>query len=320
VGITSLLIAYFICNRGACISMSISRISGMASGMDTDTMVKKLMDAERAPLRKMQAQKQMSEWQRDDYRAMNSQLMKLRTSSMDMKLQGSFIGKSADEIVAKVKDFVSTYNDVLGVVNDKVSEEKFKGFEPLTEDQKADMSEKQVEAWEKKARSGNLKSDATLSGVLQTLRVDMYAPVSKVADTNYNQLTEIGISVKGSYQEKGKLTVDETKLRAAIAANPTAVMELFTSTGTKGQQGIASRMYDDVVGAMTQVAQKAGAVGGAPLSSIIGKQISGMDKQMSTIEKRMNEKENHYYQQFAAMEKALSKMNSQSAWLASTFK
>ena len=46
----------------------VTRISGMASGMDIDTMVKGMMDAERVPLDKLYQKKTYTEWQRDDYR------------------------------------------------------------------------------------------------------------------------------------------------------------------------------------------------------------------------------------------------------------
>lgn len=39
------------------------RFSGLASGMDTESIVKKLMDAERLPLNKMMQKKQTQEWQ-----------------------------------------------------------------------------------------------------------------------------------------------------------------------------------------------------------------------------------------------------------------
>ena len=66
------------------------RISGLASGMDTESIVKKLMDAERISLNKIQQKKQWREWQRDAYRDVNSQLMDLRTSMENLRLQSSF--------------------------------------------------------------------------------------------------------------------------------------------------------------------------------------------------------------------------------------
>src|SRR3954453_16997638 len=62
------------------------RIGGLASGMDIDSIVKNLMTAERMPLDKLKQKKQVLEWQRDDYRSMNTLLLNFRTELTNMKL------------------------------------------------------------------------------------------------------------------------------------------------------------------------------------------------------------------------------------------
>ncbi|RYL95800.1 flagellar hook-associated protein [Sporolactobacillus sp. THM7-4] len=72
-----------------------SRISGLASGIDVDSIVAQLMTAESQPLVQMQQNLQLMEWQRDDYRSMNTLLTTLQTSVQTMKLQGSYLAKTA---------------------------------------------------------------------------------------------------------------------------------------------------------------------------------------------------------------------------------
>ncbi|MET1181390.1 flagellar hook-associated protein 2 [Peribacillus simplex] len=70
------------------------RISGLASGMDIDELVKSMMQAERVPLDKLTQKKQYSEWQRDDYRSINKALSELDTLIRDgIGKQSSFIKK-----------------------------------------------------------------------------------------------------------------------------------------------------------------------------------------------------------------------------------
>ncbi|MFD9626030.1 flagellar hook-associated protein 2 [Peribacillus muralis] len=70
------------------------RISGLASGMDIDEMVKSMMQAERVPLDKLTQKKQYSEWQRDDYRSINASLSELDTLIRDgIGKQSSFVKK-----------------------------------------------------------------------------------------------------------------------------------------------------------------------------------------------------------------------------------
>ncbi|WP_057911989.1 flagellar hook-associated protein 2 [Peribacillus muralis] len=72
------------------------RVSGLASGMDIDDIVKSMMQAERVPLDKLTQKKQSSEWQRDDYRSINTALSELDTLIRDG------IGKISSFIKKKV--------------------------------------------------------------------------------------------------------------------------------------------------------------------------------------------------------------------------
>lgn len=71
-----------------------NRVSGLASGIDVDSIVAKLMTAESQPLVQMQQNLQLIEWQRDDYRSMNTLLSNLQTTTQTMKLQGTFLAKT----------------------------------------------------------------------------------------------------------------------------------------------------------------------------------------------------------------------------------
>ncbi|MGI8385387.1 flagellar filament capping protein FliD [Robertmurraya sp. P23] len=66
------------------------RIGGLASGMDTDTMVADLMKAQRIPLDKLKQKKQVLEWQRDDYRSMNTLLLNFRSTLTNMALSTTY--------------------------------------------------------------------------------------------------------------------------------------------------------------------------------------------------------------------------------------
>lgn len=84
------------------------RIGGLASGMDIDTLVEQLMTAERVPLDKLNQKKTYTEWQRDDYREMNTLLLSLDTlMSEGVTKQSTFIKKTIN----------SSNSDALGVKN-----------------------------------------------------------------------------------------------------------------------------------------------------------------------------------------------------------
>lgn len=62
------------------------RISGLASGMDIDSIVSDMMKVKRIPLDKLKQEKQIKEWQRDDYRSINTLLLNFRSELTQMKL------------------------------------------------------------------------------------------------------------------------------------------------------------------------------------------------------------------------------------------
>ncbi|MFJ6210796.1 flagellar filament capping protein FliD [Lysinibacillus sp. NPDC092081] len=74
----------------------VTRIGGLASGMDIDSLVEKLMKAERMPLNKAFQQKQILEWKRDAYRNVNAKLKTFDTFLLDkMILSGKMNQKTA---------------------------------------------------------------------------------------------------------------------------------------------------------------------------------------------------------------------------------
>lgn len=74
---------------------SIMRISGLASGMDIDSIVKQLMTAARQPVNKLYQEKTLLQWKKDDYRAMNTQLSRLRDALSRLRLQSTFLARKA---------------------------------------------------------------------------------------------------------------------------------------------------------------------------------------------------------------------------------
>ncbi|HHY92810.1 MAG TPA: hypothetical protein GX511_05665, partial [Firmicutes bacterium] len=73
-----------------------SHIAGLATGLDTDSMVEALMRAERMPLDRLLQQKQLWQWKQEDYRTVNNALRELRDTMFSMKLQSPFLAKAAN--------------------------------------------------------------------------------------------------------------------------------------------------------------------------------------------------------------------------------
>lgn len=227
------------------------------------------------------------------------------------------VTQNIDAEVKNIQDFVSKYNDMLDKLNSAVNEPVYKDYQPLTDDQRTAMSDTQIQQWETKAKSGLMHGDSILNGLINNMRNDMTSIVN--TGSQYNSLASLGISSK-SYQDKGKLYVDETKLRAAIQADPDGVQNLFNQIGTTsaGTNGLLNSLNDHYQQAVKQLTDKAGAVGNSQYDqSSIGKLLGDIQTSILTLNDKLNQKEDQYYKQFSAMETAMAKFNSQSSWLSS---
>lgn len=228
-----------------------------------------------------------------------------------------------DKIYTNIKSFVDKYNESIDKINTKLKAERYRDYTPLTDKQKESMTEKQVELWEEKARSGLLRNDSTLSRALSSLRMDLYTRVGTDTDNvnnDFDQLSEIGITTSSNYQEGGKLMISEAKLREAIEKDPNAVYQLFANEGsTYESKGLARRLRDTVKQSMDGIVEKAGNSMKTNNQFSIGKLLNGVDSQISRFEGRLSQIEDRYWRQFTAMEKAIQRSNEQANYLMQQF-
>ena len=80
------------------------RISGLASGMDIDEMVRQLMQVKRLPVDRLNQQKQEMAWKQEDYRGINSKLLSFRNLTFDMRLSSTYLSKAANISKPEVLD------------------------------------------------------------------------------------------------------------------------------------------------------------------------------------------------------------------------
>jgi len=233
------------------------------------------------------------------------------------------VTQNTQGVYDSIKAYVDKYNDTIDKINSKLNAERYRSYTPLTDEQKEVMNEKDIERWEERAKSGLIRRDRTLESALNQLRSAFSSVVSGLPSGELQQLSQIGISTL-EYSERGKLHIDETKLKKAISDNPDQVMKLFTADdGNKDSRsgdGIANRIYQISDNFYKQIVEKAGSSSSAVLDSYtLGKNVKDLDKRIDAMKERLISLEERYYKQFTAMESALSRMNSQSSYLAQQF-
>ena len=233
-----------------------------------------------------------------------------------------------DKAVENAKAFVDKYNSVLADVIAKYKETRpkqssstrngFDYYEPLTDEQREAMSDDQITAWENKAKTGMLSRSPILATILDQMRTSISQPITGVSG-DYKSAASLGITTgEGweSYKDGGKLYLDESKLRAALAADPDALKTVFGTTGsTTAAQGIAVRIKSVMDAGKTRISQEAGLAGSDISTGYLGDRINEYAEQIYKLTLKMNDEEDRYYNQFSAMETALQKLSAQSSWL-----
>ncbi len=231
----------------------------------------------------------------------------------------------ADSIVNAVKAMVEEYNSIIELVHKEVSTKPDRDYSPLTSEQKKELDEDEIEAWEKKAKEGILYADSDIRGLSSDLRFIIDGGIAQ-------ELSEMGLSTSSTYSDNGKLVFDETKFRAALAKDPERVQEIFANesvmnTNKNGTStGIATRLknvldkYVNTTGSMDTkgiLIRKAGHES-SPMSvteNTMYKQLDSIKKKIAELQERLETERDRYIKQFTSLETLISQMNSQSSWL-----
>lgn len=228
------------------------------------------------------------------------------------------VSNDSEGVLKTVKEFVDQYNALIDDINKKLNEERNRSYLPLTDDEREGLSDRQQEKWEDLARSGLLKGDPLLSGVLTNMRMDMYSTV----ETNglFKQLSAIGTTTTKNYLDGGKLEINEEKLKEAIEKDPDAVENLFRGTGSNdSDRGVIHKLYDSVNDSITKIHDRAGRASSKNQQFALGRELISVDKNIASFETRLKMQEERLWRQFTAMEKAIQRANDQSLYLMQQF-
>lgn len=222
-----------------------------------------------------------------------------------------------DAAFDNIVKFVDKYNGVIEKMNTSQTEEKFRSYQPLTEEQKKEMSEEQIKQWEEKAKSGILKGESSLRDGMFTLRSSLQGVVDN--DGPFKLLSDLGITTTKNYLDGGKLEIDEEKLRSALETDADGVYQLFVGDGEGKTKGLIHRFDEALDSTRAKIEEKAGKATHTLDNYAIGKQMKDLNARIADFEKRMVRVEERYWSQFTAMEKAISNLNQQSSYLFSQF-
>lgn len=231
------------------------------------------------------------------------------------------VTRDTDKIVETVKGFIDEYNKLVKTISEYLNEDaNYRDYAPLTDEQRKEMTEKQIELWEEKAKEGLLRRDSILTQFLQDMRSIWY-------DTNGSgyAIYQLGIET-GDWSTRGQLTFTndgETTLRKMLTSDPTGVMNFFSNS----VDGAAVRVNEVIrsvantsSGNPGTLVQLAGLKGMASeKNNTLYDQMKKIDEQIERLKDQYEKEKDRYWSQFNAMEQAIANMNSQSSYLAQMF-
>lgn len=219
-----------------------------------------------------------------------------------------------DGIYDMIKNFFKEYNTLINEMDSLYNAESSKGYEPLTDEEKEAMNEKDIEKWEEKIKKSLLRKDSTLSTVASAMKSIMAEGI-KMSNGKTMYLSDFGIGTLGYFNsadnEKNAYHIDgdkddaatsgnADKLKTAIANDCASVVEFFTTLSKNLYSKLGDMMkktnYSSSFTLYDDVAMK--------------DEYDDYKDKIAKQEQKITDFEDRYYKKFSAMETALAKLQS----------
>lgn len=284
------------------------RITGLNSGLDTDTMVKAINKSYQAKIDKVFKRNETVKYKKEVWEELNSKLYSFYTGPLSKaKYESSY--SNADS--KSIKDFINGYNDVIKEMSTKYNT-KPEGYEPLTDEEKDALSDRELEKWEDKIKNSSLYRDSDLGSLTQKFKQVMVEGV-EMEDGTKMYLSDFGITTGNYFEtpanERGVYKIDEEKLNQMITENADKVEEFFTK--------LSSKLYATTSKEMSTTASSS--LYKAYDDKQLTNQQKAYEKELEKLEEQMAKAEERYYKQFAKMEEMLASLNSQASMFTNFF-
>lgn len=225
-------------------------------------------------------------------------------------------------IYDKVKDFLTEYNNIINEMTKLYNADSSKGYDPLTDDEKDSMSDKEIEKWETKIKDSLLRNDTTLSGVMSAMTTAMSQAV-EINGKKYS-LSSFGIHTLGylnaAENEQNAYHIDgdeddtntsgnADKLMKAISEDPDTIMQFMQNVTTNLYNAIGDKMKSTTLSSAFTIYN----------DKQMTTQYTDYTKLIKEWETKISDKEDYYYKKFSSMESALTKLNSTQSSLSGYF-
>ena len=219
--------------------------------------------------------------------------------------------KDSKSTVDRIETFIGEYNEIMDSIYSLVTEKKSSDYTPLTEAQKEEMSEKEIENWEEKAKVGILRNDSELRKFIEDMKSSVYSDLEGLGIS----LNDIGISSVSDYNKPAQLALDKEKFTKALEENGELVYKATTATLEK----IKTITYNYSGSSSSIFAKKSGIEKtSTSVNNIFSEQIRKQEERIKELTTKMQKKQEELYAKFASLESSMNTLNSQMNYLVST--
>ena len=235
-----------------------------------------------------------------------------------------------DKMFEAIKTMVEDYNKIVESVYKEMTTKPNRDYQPLTDEQKKEMSKEQIEKWEEKAKEGLLFADTQLRSLHDALRF-VFNPGGEAGA----KLRAMGIEPTDNYKDGGKIKLDESKLKAALNSNPEGVKDAFNAlasdsadssimdSSSKGGvitqlKGVMDRFASTSITKPGILVARAGSPSSpnSMLRNAMKTEMDSIDKILKNLDVKLKKEIDRYNSQFTQLEMLISQMNAQSGQLA----
>lgn len=218
-----------------------------------------------------------------------------------------------DNIYNTIKKFITEYNTIINEM-DKLYNAEATEYEPLTDDEKDELSDKEIEKWEEKVKASVLRRDDTLNSVASAMKEVMLQGAT--VDGKQMYLSNFGINTLSYFlaadNERNAYHIDGDEddantageantLKAMISSDPETVRKFFTN--------LCNNLY-------TKMQSLSSSIDGyrSYNSFYYDKKMKSdyadYTSKIKDLEDKLTAYEDKWYSKFAAMESAMAKMQS----------
>lgn len=228
-----------------------------------------------------------------------------------------------DGIYDMIKKVIKQYNELIKEIDTLYNAASAKDYEPLTSEEKAAMTDDEIEKWEEKIKGALLRHDSEL-GTVRNMLKESVSMSFNIGGKKFS-LAELGIFTQDYFSagdnERSMLHIDgdsedevssgnKDLLKKMIASDPNAVSKFFNQ--------FANSLYDKMRSASTTL-KGVRSYGSFYSDKTMTSQYDDYKSKIKKQEDKVSKLEDKYYKMFSSMETAMSKLNSTSSYITSMF-